>query len=68
MGKTRNYYVVHEGDRWKVKLENGPVLSTHRKQSAAKREAERLARRNDRGLTVNAKAGYTRYSKGAKEV
>jgi hypothetical protein len=64
----RNYYVIHEDDSWKVKLERGAVISTHRKQSAAKREAERLARKNNRGVTVNAKAGFTRYSKSKDEV
>lgn len=65
----RNYYVIYEGDEWKVKLEGGRVVSAgHRKQKAAKREAERLARKNNRGITVNAKAGYTRYSKSADEV
>jgi len=64
----RNYYVIHEDEQWKVKLENGPVLSTHRSQKAAKREAERLGRNNDRGVTVNAKEGYTRYSKSADEL
>jgi hypothetical protein len=66
---SRNYYVIYEDDQWKVKLENGPVVSAnHRKQSAAKRKAEKLARKNNRGVTVNAKAGYTRYSKSADEI
>lgn len=66
---ARNYYVIFEDDEWKVKLEKGPIVSAnHRTQSGAKREAERLARANNRGITVNAKAGYTRYSKPADEV
>jgi len=65
----RNYYVIFENDEWKVKLEKGRVVSAgHRTQSGAKREAERLARKNGRGITVNAKDGYTRYSKGPDEV
>lgn len=63
MSMTRNYYVIFEDGEWKVKLEDGPVVSAgHRKQKAAKRKAEKLARKNNRGVTVNAKAGYTRYS------
>ena len=65
----RNYYVIYEDDQWKVKLEQGAVVSAgHRTQKGAKREAERLARKNNRGITVNAKDGYTRYSKSADEV
>jgi len=57
---SKNYYVIYEDDEWKVKLEKGRVVSSgHRKKSAAKREAKRLARKNNRGVTINAKAGYT---------
>jgi len=59
---ARDYYVIKEGVQWKVKLEAGRVISVHRTQKAAKREAKRLARNNNRGVTVNAAAGYTRYS------
>jgi TusA-related sulfurtransferase len=59
---ARDYYVIKEGGQWKVKLEAGRVISVHRTQKAAKREAKRLARNNNRGVTVNAAAGYTRYS------
>jgi len=62
MAMSRNYYVIKEWEEWKVKLEGGRVISTHRTQKAAKREAKRLGRNNDRGVTVNAAAGYTRYS------
>jgi hypothetical protein len=63
MTMTRNYYVIYEDGEWKVKLEKGRIVSAgHRKQKAAKRKAEKLARKNDRGVTVNAKEGYTRYS------
>jgi len=55
------YYVIYEGDQWKVKLERGRVVSAgHRKQSAAIRKARKLARKNDRKVVVNAKEGYTR--------
>jgi hypothetical protein len=66
---TRNYYVIHEDDQWKVKLERGRVVSAnHRTQSGAKRKAKQLARRNDRGVTVNAKGGYTRYHIGKEDL
>lgn len=66
---SRNYYVIFEDEQWKVKLEKGAVVSAnHRTMQGAKREAERLARKNGRGVTVNAKDGYTRYSKSADEV
>jgi hypothetical protein len=66
---TRNYYVIYEDDQWKVKLEKGAVVSAgHRKQKAAKRKAKKLARKNNRGVTVNAKEGYTRYSLSPEEV
>ena len=68
MAMSRNYYVIKEGDEWKVKLERGRVISTHRTQKAAKREAKRLGRNNDRGVTVNAAEGYTRYSIGKDEL
>jgi len=56
----RNYYVIHEGGEWKVKLEDGPVVSSgHRKKTGAKRKARRLGRKNNRGVTINAKDGYT---------
>ena len=65
---ARNYYVIFDDDEWKVKLERGAVVSAnHRTQKGAKRKAEKLARKNNRGITVNAKAGYTRYSKEADE-
>jgi hypothetical protein len=65
---ARDYYVIKENGSWKVKLEKGAVISTHRKQSAAKRKAEKLGRKNDRGVTVNAAEGYTRYRKGPEEL
>jgi len=64
-----DYYVIYEGDEWKVKLGGGQVLSAgHQTMQSAKREAERLGRNNDRGVVVNAKAGYTRYRKGPDEL
>jgi len=65
---ARDYYVIKEGGQWKVKLEAGRVVSVHRTQKAAKREAKRLARNYNRGVTVNAAAGYTRYSIDKDEV
>ena len=58
----RDYYVVHSDEHgWHVKLERGRAVDTSpRKQSTAIQKAKRLARRNDRGVVVNAKAGYTR--------
>jgi len=47
---------------WRVKLEAGQYLSRHNKQARAVQEAKRLARNNNRGVTVNAAAGYTRFS------
>jgi hypothetical protein len=44
------------------------VSANHRTQKGAKRKAQKLARNNGRGLTVNAKAGYTRYSIPKEEV
>lgn len=60
----RAYYVVFKNGKWRVKLERGRVVSSHRKQSAAERKAKRLARRSGTAgdhVVVNAKAGYTRY-------
>ena len=59
---TRDYYVVYSEEHgWHVKLEKGRAVDTSpRKQSTAITKAKRLARRNDRGVVVNAKAGYTR--------
>jgi hypothetical protein len=65
---ARDYYVIKESGQWKVKLERGRVVSTHQTQRAAKRKAEQLGRRNNRGVTVNAAEGYTRYRKGADEL
>lgn len=59
---TRDYYVVYSDEHgWHVKLEQGRAVDTSpRKQSTAITKAKRLARRNDRGVVINAKAGYTR--------
>jgi hypothetical protein len=52
-----------------VKLGGGAVVSAgHRTQSGAKRKAEKLGKNNNRGVVVNAKAGYTRYRKGPEEL
>ena len=62
MSSTRDYYVVYSDEHgWHVKLEKGRAVDTSpRKQSTAIKKAKRLARRNDRGVVINAKAGYTR--------
>jgi hypothetical protein len=59
---TRDYYVVFSDEHgWHVKLEKGRAVDTSpRKQSTAIKKAKRLARRNNRGVVVNAKKGYTR--------
>jgi hypothetical protein len=59
---TRDYYVVHSDQHgWHVKLEEGRAVDTSpTKQSTAITKAKRLARRNDRGVVINAEAGYTR--------
>ena len=57
----RAYYVIWEDEQWKVKLEQGPVVSAgHRKQSGAIRKARQLGRKNNRRVVINAKEGYTR--------
>jgi hypothetical protein len=59
---TRDYYVVYSNEHgWHVKLENGRAVDTSpRKQKTALKKAKQLAQRNNRGVVVNAKAGYTR--------
>jgi len=59
---NRDYYVVFSDEHgWHVKLERGRAVDTSpRKQSTAIKKARRLARRNNRGVVINAKAGYTR--------
>jgi len=59
---SRDYYVVYSDEHgWHVKLERGRAVDTSpRKQKTAITKARRLARRNNRGVVVNAKAGYTR--------
>jgi hypothetical protein len=62
----RRYYVIKEesssgsGMEWKVKLEEGPVLSTHGSdRAAAVREAKRLGANNGRSVMVNDADGRT---------
>jgi len=62
----RRYYVIYEersngsGSEWKVKLEKGPVLSTHGSdRRAAINEAKRLGKSNNRPVMVNYKDGRT---------
>jgi len=56
----RRYYVIHEDGQWKIKLENGPVLSTHGSdRRGAIDEAKRLGGNNNRPVMVNYKDGRT---------
>jgi len=56
---SRWYYVIHEGE-WKVKLESGPVLSTHGSdRRAAINEAKRLGKNQNRSVMINYKDGRT---------
>lgn len=62
----RRYYVIYEekssgsGSEWKVKLEQGPVLSTHgSNRRGAINKAKKLGRRNNRPVMVNYKDGRT---------
>jgi hypothetical protein len=59
MKRSRRYYVIHEGGKWKVMLEKGPNLSTHRSRRAAVKEAKRLGRNQDRPVMINYKDGRT---------
>ncbi len=66
MGEKRRYYVIKEESSsssemvWKVKLEEGPVLSTHGSdRAAAIREAKRLGAKNRRPAMVNYADGRT---------
>jgi len=66
MSGKRRYYVIKEaksagsGMEWKVKLENGPVISTHgQRRGEAIKEAKRLGAKNNRPVMVNYKDGRT---------
>ena len=59
MNRARRYYVIHENGRWKVMLEKGRNLSTHRSRRAAIKEAKRLGRNQRRPVMVNYKDGRT---------
>jgi hypothetical protein len=59
MKRSRRYYVIKEGGKWKVMLEKGSNLSTHRKRSAAIKEARRLGRSQNRPVMVNYADGRT---------
>jgi hypothetical protein len=66
---ARNYYVVYDEGSWGVKLEGGRYVERSKpSQKAAKRSAIRYGLRNNRGVTVNAKDGYTRYSMSYQEL
>ena len=66
---VQEYYVVHEDDRWEVRLgPAGEVLFTHDYMRPAEREAERLARVFNRGLVVERQNGVVRYRRDASQV
>jgi len=64
--RNRRYYVIFESSRqrpngeWKVKLENGPVISTHGSDyNGAVDRAQELGYNNQRPVMVNYKDGKT---------
>jgi thiamine kinase-like enzyme len=56
---TRRYYVVYEGDRWVVMLENGPNIESFATKAPAVERAKELGRKNNRPVMVNFKDGRT---------
>jgi len=56
---ARRYYVVYEGDRWVVMLENGPNLESFPTKGPAVERAKELGRKNNRPVMVNYKDGRT---------
>jgi len=63
---SRRYYVIKEsrssgpGREWKIKLESGPIVSTHgANRGAAVRKAKRLGKKNGRAVMVNYADGRT---------
>lgn len=55
----RRYYVVKEGGRWVVMLENGPNLETFETKAPAVKRAKELGRNNNRPVMVNFADGRT---------
>ncbi len=55
----RRYYVVYEGDQWKVMLEEGRTLRNFETKMPAVEHAKKLGRRNNRAVMVNYKDGRT---------
>jgi len=55
----RRYYVVYEGDQWKVMLEEGPTLSTHATKQPTVERAKQLGKNNNRPVMVNYADGRT---------
>jgi len=55
----RRYYVVYEGDQWKVMLEEGRTLRTFDTKRPAVEHAKGLGKRNNRAVMVNYKDGRT---------
>lgn len=56
---SRRYYVVYEGDRWEIMLEEGRTLETFATKQPAVARAKQLGRRNSRPVMVNYKDGRT---------
>jgi hypothetical protein len=59
MARTKRYYVIKEGGKWKVKLEEGPVLSVPGSRDKTIERAKELGRANSRPVMVNFASGAT---------
>jgi hypothetical protein len=55
----RRYYVVYEGDQWKVMLEEGRTLKNFQSKQPAVEYAKDLGKRNNRPVMINYKDGRT---------
>lgn len=59
MARTKRYYVIKEGGEWKVKLEEGRVISAPGSRSDAIEKAKELGSANGRPVMVNYASGAT---------
>ena len=60
MARRKRYYVIHEDDQWKVKMEAGQVLETFgTDRRGAIDRAKELGERYGRDVMVNFKSGST---------
>lgn len=60
MQRAKRYYVIHEDDEWKIKLEKGRVIETFgSNRRRAINRAKQLGRNNNRPVMVNFKDGAT---------